>query len=48
VEAAAALSAPEALPSLLRLKAAGWQDSDPRPWLLDDAIRACSRSAQGI
>lgn len=43
VEAAAALGAPEALPALLRLKAAGWQDHDPRPWLLDDAILACSR-----
>jgi HEAT repeat protein len=43
VEAAAALGAPEALPALLRLKAAGWQDRRSRPSLLDDAIRACSR-----
>ncbi|MCU1487126.1 MAG: hypothetical protein JWN67_3872 [Actinomycetia bacterium] len=42
VEAAAELSAPEALPALLRLKEAGWQDNDPRPSVLDDAIQACS------
>jgi len=43
VEAAAALGVAEALPALLRLKAAGWQDDDARPWLLDAAIEACSR-----
>jgi HEAT repeat protein len=41
VEAAAELGAIEALPALLRLKHAGWQHDDPRPSLLDDAIRAC-------
>jgi hypothetical protein len=41
VEAAGALGAPEALPALLRLKAAGWQDRNPFPSVLDDAIRAC-------
>ena len=41
VEAAAALGAPEALPALLRLKAEGWQDGEPRPGILDEAIEAC-------
>jgi HEAT repeat protein len=45
LEAAAALGPPEALPALLRLAAAGWHDDDPRPWVLADAIRACSRLA---
>ena len=42
VEAAAALGSPEALPTLLRLKEQGWEDSDPRPSVLDDASQACS------
>lgn len=42
VEAAAALGAPEALPPLLRLKREGWQFDDPRPSVLDDALRACA------
>jgi HEAT repeat protein len=45
VEAAAELGAAEALPALLRLKQAGWQQDDPRPSVLDDAIRACSADA---
>ena len=43
VEAAGALGAPEALPALRRLQAAGWKDSDDRPSVLDQAIGACSR-----
>jgi HEAT repeat protein len=43
VEAAAALGSSQALPALLQLKAEGWEKSDPRPSVLDDAIRACSR-----
>jgi HEAT repeat protein len=43
VEAAGALGAPEALSALERLKKEGWQDDDPRPSVLDDAIRACTR-----
>jgi len=43
VEAAGELGSPEALPTLQRLKAEGWQDDDPRPSVLDDAIAACSR-----
>jgi HEAT repeat protein len=43
VEAAAALGSPAALPALRRLKTDGWQDDDRRPWVLDDAIIACSR-----
>jgi len=42
VEAAAALGAPEALPALQRLKRDGWQLDDPRPSVLDDALRACA------
>ncbi len=42
VEAVAELAAIEALPALLRLKHAGWQRDEPRPSVLDDAIRACS------
>lgn len=44
VEAAGALGAAEALPALRRLKAAGWQERDPRPSVLDQAIEACSRA----
>ena len=44
VEAAGRLSDPRFLPDLLHLKASGWQDDDPRPWVLDDAITACSQS----
>jgi HEAT repeat protein len=42
VEAAAALGAPEALPALQRLKREGWQLDEPRPSVLDDALRACA------
>jgi HEAT repeat protein len=42
VEAAAALGAPEALPALERLKHEGWQLDEPRPSVLDDALRACA------
>ena len=42
VEAAAALGSSEALPALLRLKDDGWEEDDPRPSVLDDAIQACS------
>jgi len=42
VEAAAALGAPEALPALQRLKAEGWELDEPRPSVLDDALRACA------
>jgi HEAT repeat protein len=42
VEAAAALGAPEALPALERLKREGWQRDEPRPSVLDDALRACA------
>jgi HEAT repeat protein len=45
VEAAAALGTPEALPALQRLKHEGWQRSDPRPSVLDDALRACAPDA---
>lgn len=45
VEAAAELGAIEALPALLRLKQAGWQDDEPRPSILDDAIQACSAAS---
>lgn len=43
VEAAGALGSPDALPALRRLKAEGWDEGDPRPTVLDDAIEACSR-----
>ena len=42
IEAAAALGSPAALPALQQLKLDGWQQADPRPWLLDAAISACS------
>lgn len=42
VEAAAALGSPAALPALRKLKADGWQEDEPRPSVLDDAISACS------
>jgi HEAT repeat protein len=42
VEAAAALRASEALPALQRLKREGWQLDEPRPSVLDDALRACA------
>lgn len=42
VEAAAELGALQALPALLRLKQTGWQDRNPRPSVLDEAILACS------
>jgi HEAT repeat protein len=43
VEAAAELGAPEALPALERLQREGWQQDEPRPSVLDNAIRACAR-----
>jgi HEAT repeat protein len=46
VEAAAALGAPEALPALQRLKREGWQLDEPRPSVLDDALRACATARQ--
>jgi HEAT repeat protein len=46
VEAAAELGAIEALPALLRLQHAGWQQDDPRPYVLDDAIQACSAGTE--
>jgi hypothetical protein len=42
VEAAAELGDPRLLPMLDALKAAGWQEYDPIPSTLDDAIAACS------
>jgi HEAT repeat protein len=44
VEAAGALGDPRLLPLLQRLKADGWQDDDPRPKVLDDALANCSRT----
>jgi HEAT repeat protein len=41
VEAAAELADPTALPALLALRESGWADNDDRPYVLDDAIRAC-------
>lgn len=38
VEAAVELPDPSLLPLLHRLKSVGWQDDEPRPWVLDDAI----------
>jgi HEAT repeat protein len=43
VEAASALGSRAALPALHRLKMGGWQQDDPRPSVLDEAISACSR-----
>ena len=43
VEAAASFGSPEALPLLRRLKEARWQEHDPRPSVLDDAIEAVPR-----
>jgi HEAT repeat protein len=42
VEAAAELGDPRLLPALLELKASGWQDDEPRPAVLDEAIQRCS------
>ncbi len=42
VEAAAALGDPQLLPLLRKLKADGWQDDEPRPQLLDEALEACA------
>jgi HEAT repeat protein len=44
VEAAATLADPRLLPLLQALKAEGWQDEDPRPYVLDEAIAACTLS----
>jgi HEAT repeat protein len=43
VEAAGELADRSLLPSLERLKASGWAESDPRGWLLQEAIAACSQ-----
>jgi hypothetical protein len=45
VEAAAELPDPSLLPLLHRLKSGGWQDDEPRPWVLDDAITLSERLA---
>ncbi|MGI8331340.1 HEAT repeat domain-containing protein [Actinomadura scrupuli] len=42
VEAAAELGDSRLLPALLHLKSSGWQDGDPRPGVLDEAIERCS------
>lgn len=47
VEAAGALGDPRLLPLLQRLKAKGWQDDEPRPKVLDDAITRCSQGIGG-
>lgn len=47
VEAAAALGASEALPALERLKREGWELDEPRPSVLDDALRACASEHHG-
>ncbi len=42
VEAAGELGDPALLPALLALQAAGWQtDHEPRPGVLDEALRSC-------
>jgi len=45
VEAAAELGDRRLLPVLLQLKASGWQNDEPRPSVLDDAIERCSGTA---
>ncbi|MFI9594545.1 HEAT repeat domain-containing protein [Nonomuraea sp. NPDC052265] len=42
VEAAAELSDPQLLPLLQKLKAEGWQNDEPRPRVLDQALEACT------
>ncbi|MGJ6962794.1 HEAT repeat domain-containing protein [Streptosporangium sp. G11] len=42
VEAAAELGDPQLLPLLQKLKADGWQDDEPRPHVLDQALNACA------
>lgn len=41
VEAAFYFADPSLVPALEELQAAGWQDKDPRPDLLDQALEAC-------
>jgi HEAT repeat protein len=45
VEAAFELGDPGLYPELLRLRDEGWQDRDPRPGVLDDALRSCEPKA---
>lgn len=42
VEAAAELGDPQLLPLLRKLEVEGWQDDEPRPEVLDQALRACA------
>ncbi|MET8340247.1 HEAT repeat domain-containing protein [Streptosporangium canum] len=42
VEAAAGLGDPQLLPLLQKLKAGGWQEDEPRPHVLDQALDACA------
>lgn len=44
IEAAAKLAAPQALPSLLRLRQRGWPSSDYEAELLNEAIEACTKA----
>ncbi|MER6949439.1 HEAT repeat domain-containing protein [Nonomuraea sp. NPDC000554] len=45
VEAAAASGDPRLLPLLRKLKADGWQDDEPWPELLDQALKSCTPPA---
>lgn len=45
VEAAAELAEPSLLADLLALRDSGWADHDARPYVLEDAIRACGGQA---
>jgi hypothetical protein len=40
------LRASEALPALQRFQREGWQLDEPRPSVLDDALRACAIERQ--
>jgi hypothetical protein len=42
VEAAAELGDPQLLPLLQKLRADGWQNDEPRPYILDQALEACT------
>jgi HEAT repeat protein len=46
LEAACELADPRVLPLLLELRSGGWQEDEPRPSILDEAIAACSPSAE--
>ncbi|MGW2399607.1 HEAT repeat domain-containing protein [Kitasatospora sp. NPDC001664] len=48
IEAACELAAPELLPVLRRLKQQEPPDDDEEPWMLDDAITACSTAVYTI